>query len=468
VTVAATAVARRVLERTLGTQLLEPAAAAPQTAAAGSRTLSMVASSVALIFSKVATMGLGFFFWLAAARLFRAAEVGVAAAIVSSMMLCNQLALVGIGSAFIVEFPRERRPRRLLDTSFTLTALASLAAGGCLLALTAGVLHRLDVVDRPLFALVFLVTTVLGTAGVLLDQVSTSLRRGDHALTRGVLFGTSTIGFVGVLAVATAAASAFAIFSAWIVGSAAMCLLGAIQLRRSLRYRFRPLLDLTLAVRLLRVGLPNHVLTLMERAPGLVFPIVVTELLSPASNAAWYAAWMMAMVVYMVPIQVGMTLFAEAAYHPGTLRRLLGHGVRLSLLLGGAAALVLAAAAQLLLSILGRHYAAAGTTPLRLLVLAVVPLTLTQAYFVACRSRGRLREAIATGLVAGIASIGGGVLVARAGGLTGMALVWLAAQTLTALWSLWRVRTVLADVSAPADEVPCAPQLAAADAAAAS
>ena len=59
------------------------------------------------------------------------------------------------------------------------------------------------------------------------------------------------------------------------------------------------------ATELSRVGLPNDLLTLTERAPGFVLPIVVTELLSPADNAHWYAAWMMAWVVFVIPIQVG-------------------------------------------------------------------------------------------------------------------------------------------------------------------
>jgi O-antigen/teichoic acid export membrane protein len=455
--------ARRLLERALGSELLDRRAAAAQVSVAGTRTLSMVSSSVSLIFSKVATMGLGFIFWLAAARLFEPAQVGIAAGIVSAMMLCNQLALVGVGSAFIIEFPHEPRRSRLLDTSFTLIGISSLAAAGLFLALAAGAFSRLGVVDRPLFAAVFTVTTVLGTAGILFDQVSTSLRRGDQALTRGVLFGLSAVVFVGALGLITRAASAFAIFSAWIVGSLGMCLLGALQLRRSLCYGYRPRLELRVARRLLRVGLPNHVLTLTERAPGLILPIIVIERLSPAANAAWYAAWMMAMVVYMVPIQVGMTLFAEAAHQPAALRRLVGHGVRLSLVLGGGAALALAISARRVLSILGPHYATAGTTPLRLLVLAVVPLTLTQAYFVACRSRQRLREAIVTGLVGGTASLGGAAIVARPAGLTGIALVWLAVQALTAAWSVWRVRAVSAPAARSAPEARPRPPVAAGD-----
>jgi O-antigen/teichoic acid export membrane protein len=455
--------ARRLLERALGTELLERRAAAARVPVAGTRTLSMVASSVALIFSKVATMGLGFFFWLAAARLFEPSQVGIAAGIVSAMMLCNQVALVGIGSAFIVEFPHEPRRLRLLDSSFTLIGISSLAAAGLFLALAAGAFNRLGVVDRPLFAVVFTVTTVLGTAGIVFDQVSTSLRRGDHALTRGLVFGLSAVVFVGALGLSTRAASAFAIFSSWIVGSLAMCLLGALQLRRLLRYSYRPRIELRIARRLLRVGLPNHVLTLAERAPGLILPIVVIQRLSPAANAAWYAAWMMAMVVYMVPIQIGMTLFAEAAHQPAALGRLVGHGVRLSLILGGSAAVVLGVSAHHLLSILGPHYAASGTTALRLLVLAVVPLTLTQAYFVACRSRRRLREATITGLVGGVASIGGAALVARPAGLTGMALVWLAVQALTAAWSVWRLRAVIAHAAGSSSEARPFPPVAAPD-----
>src|SRR5215218_3893232 len=70
------------------------------------RSLSMLVSSLALIGGKVATMGLGFLFWLLAAQLFVPAEVGLAAGAVSAVMLCTQLALLGVGSSVIVHFPR--------------------------------------------------------------------------------------------------------------------------------------------------------------------------------------------------------------------------------------------------------------------------------------------------------------------------------------------------------------------------
>ena len=59
-----------------------------EASARGGRSLSMLKSSLALIVGKVATMGLGFLFWLVAARTFEVSEVGLAASAVSAVMLC--------------------------------------------------------------------------------------------------------------------------------------------------------------------------------------------------------------------------------------------------------------------------------------------------------------------------------------------------------------------------------------------
>src|SRR5207237_5365923 len=83
---------------------------------------------------------------------------------------------------------------------------------------------------------------------------------------------------------------------------------------------------------LVRVGLPDPALPLTEPAPGLMLPILVTELLSPARNAFWYAVWMMAWVVYIIPISMGMALFAEASHRPESLARAVRSGVGSSLL----------------------------------------------------------------------------------------------------------------------------------------
>jgi O-antigen/teichoic acid export membrane protein len=389
---------------------------------AARRQLPMLWNSLALIGAKTGGMALGFMFWLLAARLFPREVVGVTAAVVSAMMLCTQLSLLGLGSSVITQYPRfQRRPHALLDSAQTLVVVIAALAAGLFLLLAGGLFTDLDVVaSTPTYVLLFVVASVLGTLGVLLDQIFTAMRRGDQVLVRGLAFGIASVAALAAIAVASSTESSEAVFVPWVVGGIVTCSLGLVQLRRNLPdYRPRVALDRDVSRGLMARGLPNYALTLGERMPGLVLPVVVVELLSPRANAAWYLAWMMAWVVYFVPIQVGLNIFAEVAHEPHRLAAIVRQGVQTSLAVGAAGAVAVAALAHVVLSMLGRGYAADATTPLRILVIALIPLAFTYAYFSVCRATDRLREAIVSGWLLGLASVGAAAIVAPGGGLVG-------------------------------------------------
>jgi O-antigen/teichoic acid export membrane protein len=408
------------------------------------RALAMEANSLALIVTKVATLGLGFLFWLVAARLFPPSEVGLAGGVVAAVMLCVQLALLGVGSAVIAMFPaHQERPGRLLDTALTGSLVTGAVVGLAFAALAAAAFTQLQVVGaRPAYLALFVAMSALGTAGVVLDQISTTLRRGDQALSRGLLNGVLSLVAVAALASVPAAGS-MALFACWVAGVAAAFALGALQLRHALaRYRFRPRIAWPLVRPLVVVGLPNHALTLADRAPGLLLPVLVTELLSPAANAYWYAVWMMAWVVFVIPVQVGMTLFAEAAHRPEAIDGLVRHAVRWSLALGVAAAAGLALVGSLVLSLLGARYAAAGAAPLRALVWGIVPMAFIQAYYARCRAASRLGEAIAVAVASGTLTVAVATAAGVASGLTAMAVGWVGVQALAGVWATVRLRAL--------------------------
>jgi O-antigen/teichoic acid export membrane protein len=412
----------------------------------------MFASSMGMIAGRVASMALGFAFWALAARLFAPARVGLAAGAIAAMMLCTQLGALGVGSAFISLFRQyQHQVSILLHTAITVVTIGSLVAGGFFLLLASVVFADLDVVAASaLYIGLFLAMCVLGTVNIVLDQVSMALGQGVQVLSRNVVFGGVAAGALIVLAVTTEGASSLQLFSLWVAAGVSACALGGFQLRRSpLHYRMTPRIDRTVGARLIRTGLPNHALTLTERAPGLILPIVVTELLSPAQNAFWYTIWMMAWVVYIIPISMGIALFAEVSYSPESLATAVRSGVRSALGLGLAAAAGLALFANLVLEVLGDQYATQGSTPLRILLVALVPLTLVQVYFAMCRATRKLPEAILTGAVTGLAAVVSAALAARPYGLAGMAWAWVAIQYLAGVWSLVRVRTLSANIVDP-------------------
>src|SRR5215216_4771585 len=86
-------------------------------------------NSLALILGRVSSSGLGFLTWLITARLYTTAEVGIASGIISAMMLCVQLALLGLNSAFVALYPKHRsQPSNLLNTTLNIVSLAALLA----------------------------------------------------------------------------------------------------------------------------------------------------------------------------------------------------------------------------------------------------------------------------------------------------------------------------------------------------
>jgi O-antigen/teichoic acid export membrane protein len=385
------------------------------------------------------------------ARLYAPTEVGLASGLISATMLLVQLSLLGIGSAFITRYPRYREnSTRLLDTSLGLVSGAALLGAGIFILLSARFFTELSIVaEQPVFALLFLLMALFGGLNSLMDNFSIAFRRSDQVLLRNILFGVTTIGAGVIFSLLTARDSIY-IISGWVLAGLGACIMGGVQMWKTLsRYYFRWRLDWGIAGELITTGLPNYLLTLSERAPNWVLPILVTELISPADNARWYAVWMTAWVVYQIPISVGQNLFADVSRYPERLKSLVAHSHRTSLVVGGLVGTLMLIFAPLLLSLLGREYALQGTLPLRILSLAVYPGIFIQAYYAVCRGTSRLREATVTGLVTGLAGTAAAAAAGLSYGLAGMAAAWLAVQSIAGVWAVWRTHRLGSEVPAP-------------------
>jgi O-antigen/teichoic acid export membrane protein len=414
-----------------------------------------------MVSGRVAAMGLGFIFWLMAAHAAPQADVGFAAAVVSAMMLCTQFAQLGVGSAFIALLPSQRRPpAHLLDIALTLTAVGSALVATAFLLVARAWLPELGRVSAaPTWSAAFLAMCVFGTIGIVLDQVNVGLGRGAQVVIRTAAFGAITLVPLAVMLAVGLPMNAMQLTACWVAAGAAATAVGVLQLRKTVptaiggdegrravqeHYRYRPRWERVLGGRMMTVGLSNHLLTLCERAPGLILPIVVTELLSAEATAVWYVVWMGAWVVFTAPVSVGIAQFAEASRRPEAAAAATRTALRASLLYAGTGAILVAALAYPVLYLLGPQYADPGVTPLRLLLLGVLPLAVVSAYYAQCRANGRLAEAIGLAAAAGLGAVAIPAIAGTQYGLAGMALAWVAVQAIAAGWAgirLWAARS---------------------------
>ena len=402
---------------------------------------SALRSSLGLVVAKAAQTGAGFAFWIVVARATSDREVGLTTAAVSAVMICTQLAVLGAGSAVIVSVGRGEPPARVLDAAFAIVGVA-----GTVLALGYLVLQSAVMPDTAsasvLFWLTFLVAAVAGTLVIVLDQALVALGRGASATSRYAWGGGVSLAAAGLVAWWAHGASADVLLACWTLGTAVACVVGAVQLRRLVGYRPRPSLRLARGRPLLALGIPHQLLTLTERAPGLVLPLLLAHIVSPEAAAYWYPAWMMAWAVYTAPTLMGIVQFSEGVRDAGRLASTTWASLRWSLTVGGLAAAVLILLAHPLLSLLGERYADSSADALRWLAAGLVPYAVLQAYNAACRACDRYAEATLVGVTLGVALCASSLMAADRGA-TAMALAWVVVLSIGAAVAGLRLVAIL-------------------------
>jgi O-antigen/teichoic acid export membrane protein len=412
--------------------------------------LTLLRNSLAFSAGTVVRMSLGFFTWLAAARLYAPSQVGAAATAIAAMMLCIEAGLLGVDLALVAIFPAHRkRPAPLINNAITLAGITAGVGSLLFVALAAADFRALHLlVANPGNAALFISLTVLGAAWWLMDQTAVSLRRSDQVLVRALVAGPVTL--VGVAALGAAGyATASAILVAWLVAAVAACAIGLVQIGRVVGgFRLRPRLRKSLSRRLVSAGLPNFALSAADNAPGLILPIIAAQVISPRAAAFWYVVWMMALAAYMVPASFGLHLFAEISDQPSELATHSRYQLRSGVLFAAAATIGLITVGPFVLSALGPAYASHGTTPLRIAALAAVPMVVMKSYLFTCRATSRIREGTIAAAISGVIAVGLAIAGARSLGLPGMAAAWLAVQSVAALWAGFRLRTLTSAVAA--------------------
>jgi len=401
---------------------------------------TLARTSLGLFAGKVLQMGAGFLFWVVAARGASVTDIGVVAASVSAVLLCTQVSVLGTGSAVIATVGRGAEPRRVLDTAFTILVVSGSLVGAAYVGgslMLGGELGGAFL--SPYFSAAFIVSTVAGTLLICLDQAGVAVGHGTGAITRYLVGGALSLLVVTVLVSSTVTPTAELVFTAWSLGAVGVCAWGAVQLRRWLRYRFRPRVAFAQSRRMLGAGLPNQLLTLAERLPALAVPVLVAHTLSPATTAYWYPAWMVAWVAFTVPVQVGIAQFDQGVRRPEDIGQVLRSGIFWSVTIGGAVAVAIVAAAELILQTMGPGYAESSADALRILTLGLVPYALWQGYNALCRAGQRLTEAIAANSVFAVVLTASTVAAAQRG-VTTMAVTWVLVSGAAAAWPLVRMR----------------------------
>ena len=333
--------------------------------------------------SLVATTGvasvLGFAYWALAARLFSQQAVGYASAAVSAMTLLGTVGMLGLGTVLIGELPRRKARAGLISAALVTCGAGSLLLGiAFALAAPQASARFADISGTAGRLALFAVGVSLTGVTLVFDQAAIGLMRGGLQLSRNSVFAAVKLLALPATAVILHDEFGTGIAASWVAGTALSLAVVAVRLRQTgSPVLARP--DWDVLRRLGRTAMAHNWLNLAITVPRSLIPVLVTVIISPAANAAFYAAWMLSGFLYIVPTHLSTVLFALAAADPKVIARKLRVSLRLSALIGLAGMAVLGVGAHLALSLFGASYARAATVTLWLLVIGYIPAVLQGA-----------------------------------------------------------------------------------------
>jgi O-antigen/teichoic acid export membrane protein len=404
---------------------------------------SLITNAGSLVGATVVTSVLGFAYWGVAARLFSPESVGYASAAISAMTLFATFGMLGLGTFLIGEVAR--RPEDAVAT--ILAGVVTSAAGGTVLGIAGAVVAPRFVdsltalASGPWEVMLFGFGAGITSATFVLDQALIGLLRGGLQLWRNAIFAVAKLALLPLAAVGVSGRFGLSILATWVLGTClsvvVLALTLAVQRITFLRRpRWRVLSELSSDV----IG--HNCLNAAVQAPRLLLPVLATAIISARANAAFYAAYMLATFLFMIPTHLSTVLYAVDTGDQARLRERTRFTLGTSMAIGLSGAVVLAVFAHPLLMLFGPEYASSATDSLRLLAFVALPTAVKVHYVALCRVRGRMLHG---GLVM---SVGGGLELAAAavgavaGSLTGLSIGLLAASSVVALYVALDLRHV--------------------------
>jgi O-antigen/teichoic acid export membrane protein len=359
------------------------------------RNQDLLRNAGSLLATTGVTSAFGFGFWIFAARVFSQQSVGFGSAAISMMQLLGTIGMFGLGTMLIGELPQRRSKGPLVAAALGASAIGSLVLGTGFALVSLGFGKHFVQINGTLPRIgIFSFGVALTGAALVFDESTIGLLRGGVQLARNTAFSIAKMAVLPLMAFLVHSAFGVGILFSWILGTLISLVPVVILFRRSgSSILHRP--DWAALRSLARVTMAHNWLNLSITAPPQVIPVLVTVVVSPSANAAYYVAFMIVSFLYMVPVHLSTVLFAIASTTPQAIAEKLRFVLRLSLIVGLVGMVILGVGAHLILGIFGPNYAREATVPMWLLLAGYLPTVPKSQYIAVCRATGQVSKASA-------------------------------------------------------------------------
>ncbi len=401
---------------------------------------------VALVANGAGVGILGLLYWVVAAHLYGATDVGRNSSLVSALVTISGIAQLNYARSLSSLIPRARGGAgSLVGRVYALVTLMRLGIGAVLAGVLPHISGKFEYLRPAQVAIPgFALAVVLWSIFTLEDAVLTATRKSSVIPLENFGFGIAKLGLLIVFA--HFHTGSLSIFVSWVLPLVVVVTpINIFAFKRALPAVAHIQASLVaLPGRWVRMDYAGYMFWLFGTSP---LPFLVLAVLGPKPAAAFYVPLTIASAVDVVSLNVGNVVTAEASRNAGkmdrhTARFVVGYWV---LVLVGSLAIV--AVAPTLLQVFGGKYKAASGIVLRMLLGVSAARSAMFLSNAMARAQGRGGRILALQATAAIPTLVIGLVTMSHIGTKGMALGWLvgslASGVMAVYWLLPMLRQTL-------------------------
>lgn len=312
---------------------------------------------------------LGFVFWIVVARLYNTDQVGIATTLISIVTLLSSLTMLGLGSGLMRHLPNSARKNELINSSFIIVMLVTIAASMLFLLGLPVFSHQLLFIrSNMLYAALFIVFVITGSWNTLLENIFMAFRSARNILLKDLLTGMLKL----VLPFALLVFGAFGIFASASFALAVGVLTSFVILISKLKVRPSFSVNLSLTRSILKYSFANYLTTFAMTMPSLVLPVIILNTLSAKYAAYYYIAAMIQANLQVIPSAATQALLTEGSYGETELLKSVKKTIRIIVVLLVPAIALIVLGGNVVLQFFGKNYAIESLSFLRLFSLSTL------------------------------------------------------------------------------------------------
>ena len=384
----------------------------------------------------IVSAGLGFVFWVVAARVLPQAEVGRDGALVAAMVALAAASQLNLAATLPRFLPQLRgHASRVVGMALGVCSLAGLLAAVTFSLVVPSLTDSLENAgDEPALFILFAAGVVLMTLMAVQDAALAGVRRAGWLPVEQLIYNGLR---VAALVLAAIIGLDHGIMVAWVVPlvlvlpiSARLLFTGALPAHAAREREGDTATPAFTRTLLARFVAADSVAFLMRQATAAVMPILVLAYVGPVEAAAFTVPFALVIAFDLLFFGAATSLTIEGAQHGARLGVLIRELLRRFLVPTLAIAALLAVAAPVALLPFGSDYSSDGATALRFLALGSAVRALLVLTEVLQRLRGFLRPVLAFSAIAliGVAAMGPPLIDAH--GIAGGGAAWFFAHAL--------------------------------------